>query len=413
VWVAALVLETLLPMCSLDLGAVWGRVLGELLPAAGWAGAIGVVTGPVVGHRLEGLRLPTDVEAGIALAFAGSAIYFAARLGWGLWRTEALRRRAVPVTLEGEARATWLRVCKRDSGSRLQLPEIREARGVFGPVTVGMLRPAVLLPAGFLEGVDADDLEAVLAHELAHVRRRDFAKNAAYQAISLAVAWHPAVWLTRARVAESREMVCDAMAADAVAGPERYARSLLRLAATISDGMPTTTLHAIGIFDANSFERRVMNLTMRRIEMKKVQRVGIAVACAVVTLATCATAMALRVEIGSRVSEVAAKSGSGAPENKKVGVGQLKIVSRVMPVYPAEAKANHDTLDGPVVLAVTIGKDGGVEEIHVEKSLRGDYDKSALDAVRNWRWEPYLLNGEPTEVDSTVTVTYSIPHDEK
>src|ERR1700692_1538131 len=105
---------------------------------------------------------------------------------------------------------------------------------MHGPVTVGMWRPALLGAPGVLEQMPAGDLEAVLAHECAHVLRRDFAKNLAYEAIALALAWHPAVRWTRAQVAESREMVCDAMAADAVAGRERYARSLLRVAALLA-----------------------------------------------------------------------------------------------------------------------------------------------------------------------------------
>lgn len=156
-----------------------------------------------------------------------------------------------------------------------------------------------------------------------------------------------------------------------------------------------------------------MNLTKRRIEVKRMQRFGIAAACTVMALATCATALALRVDVGPRANAVAAKGESGAPENPKVDVTTMKSVNKTAPVYPAEAKANKDTVGGPVVLAVTIGKDGSVESIHLLKSLRKDYDRSALDAVKTWRWEPYLLNGRPTEVDTTVTVTYSAPHDKK
>jgi protein TonB len=44
----------------------------------------------------------------------------------------------------------------------------------------------------------------------------------------------------------------------------------------------------------------------------------------------------------------------------------------------------------------------------VKKSLRNDYDQNAIDAVRNWRWEPYHLNGEPVEVVTTVTIVYTL-----
>ena len=130
----------------------------------------------------------------------------------------------------------------------------------------------MLVPPEFLESVSESEMEAVLAHEFAHMRRRDFAKNLMYEALSLPVAYHPLLWLTRLRLAESREMVCDRMAADALRGRERYVRSLLRLASMLSDRPPTRILHAIGIFDANTFERRVMSLTKRSGEVRGVRR---------------------------------------------------------------------------------------------------------------------------------------------
>jgi TonB family protein len=89
-------------------------------------------------------------------------------------------------------------------------------------------------------------------------------------------------------------------------------------------------------------------------------------------------------------------------------INTLVILSKKNPVYPAKAKADKDILNGPVVLLVTIDKDGSTEHIELTKSLREDYDRSAIDAVREWKFQPYLLNGQPVEVDTTVTITYSI-----
>ncbi|MGB9416344.1 MAG: hypothetical protein WCB58_08505, partial [Acidobacteriaceae bacterium] len=106
--------------------------------------------------------------------------------------------------------------------------------------------------------------------------RHDFAKNLLYGLVSLPIAWHPLVWRTRARVAESRELVCDAMAADAIAaeavgGRKHYAQSLLRLASMLSAGPRVAPLHALGILslntDARIFERRIMTLTHKRVPM--------------------------------------------------------------------------------------------------------------------------------------------------
>jgi outer membrane biosynthesis protein TonB len=49
----------------------------------------------------------------------------------------------------------------------------------------------------------------------------------------------------------------------------------------------------------------------------------------------------------------------------------------------------------------------------VLKSLRADYDESALEAVKDWTYQPYLINGEPTEVETTITVNYSTEHTDR
>jgi protein TonB len=76
------------------------------------------------------------------------------------------------------------------------------------------------------------------------------------------------------------------------------------------------------------------------------------------------------------------------------------------PKYPEEARAKK--IQGTVVLGVIIGKDGTVENIRVQKTPAESLAKSAIEAVRTWRYRPYLLNGDPIEVETTVNVTYNL-----
>jgi TonB family protein len=291
----------------------------------------------------------------------------------------------------------------------IHAPQLATSSAVSGPVTVGVRRGMLLVPLNFLESVCSDDLNAMFAHEFAHMRRYDFAKNLLYELVSLPVAYHPLLLLTRSRVAESREMVCDAMAAEAVAGKESYARSLLRLASRIASPTSARTLHAIGIFDANIFERRVMNLTRRHIEIQSARRFAIAATCVAVALVTCGTALALRMEVASPASTSAAQAESpAAPLRVKAEIMAGQKISGENPVYPPQAKA--DKVSGAVVLALTINKEGEPVNVHVKKGVRDDLDESALTAVRTWRWKPYLLNGDPTAVETRVTVNYSFGH---
>jgi len=255
------------------------------------------------------------------------------------------------------------------------------------------------------ELLTAADLHTVIAHEFAHIQRKDFLKNLLYQGLSLPVTYHPLLWLTRARIMESREMVCDQMATE-LTGLNEYAQSLLRLASLLLAGKLHTTPHTIGIFDANVFERRLMNLTEKHKEIQGVCRVAIVAACAALGLATCGTALALGMHVDG-VSAGDSSSASKAPKqitvSSKVMSGNL--LTKAVPVYPPGAKKAK--IQGTVVLSVVIGDDGNVKNIQVV-SGPNELQQASIDAVRQWTYKPYLLNGDPVEVKTTVNIIYSL-----
>jgi TonB family protein len=425
VWVIALGVEAVLPLCSFQVSRMWSQ--GLLLLFHGWRrsyanGTVRVVVRPGSAVGSARLWLPDLAVRVVIAAYVCVMVYLAARLLWGMWKAHGMMREAQTFKPAGEL-ARAVERCGGLAGHGLTGPELigldLDGRGrgagavaisarCTGPVTVGVQRRMLLLPVGFLAKVEGDDLCAAVAHEFAHIGRRDYAKNLLYEAISLAVGYHPAVWMTRARVAETREMVCDELAAEIIRGRGSYARALLRLASVLSVGGMTSTYrdlrgyHAIGIFDANILERRVMTMAKERYAIGRVQRFVMVAACGAIALGTCLSAVALRMQVQDPVGQ---EQGS---KPVHVNINDLTILSRPAPVYPAEAKAKGYTVDGEVVLAVRIGKDGAPNAIHVEKGLRGDYDQSALDAVRQWRWKPYLLNGEAVEVDTNITVVYNL-----
>jgi len=79
------------------------------------------------------------------------------------------------------------------------------------------------------------------------------------------------------------------------------------------------------------------------------------------------------------------------------------LIHRVQPDYPLPAKSAR--IQGEVVLAAIIGKDGSIQNLHVVKG-HPILVKAALDAVQQWRYRPYLLNGDPVEVETQVTVNF-------
>ena len=87
------------------------------------------------------------------------------------------------------------------------------------------------------------------------------------------------------------------------------------------------------------------------------------------------------------------------------GVSEGLLVRRVQPSYPPLARAAR--ISGGVLLQAVIGKDGTIRQLQVV-SGHPMLVQSALEAVRQWRYKPYLLNGEPVEVDTQVTVNFTL-----
>ncbi len=81
------------------------------------------------------------------------------------------------------------------------------------------------------------------------------------------------------------------------------------------------------------------------------------------------------------------------------------LIHDVAPVYPPEA--GRARIEGTVVLLAVIGRDGTVRDVQV-KSGSPLLAQAAMDAVKQWRYRPYFLNGEPVEVDSQITITFNL-----
>jgi GWxTD domain-containing protein len=104
-----------------------------------------------------------------------------------------------------------------------------ESRNVDVPVVAGFLRPAILLPLGCLTNMPADQIELVLAHELAHIRRLDYLVNLAQKAIEGLLFYHPAVWWISSVIRREREYCCDDVVLALGSEPRRYASALAGL----------------------------------------------------------------------------------------------------------------------------------------------------------------------------------------
>ena len=108
--------------------------------------------------------------------------------------------------------------------------QLRLVDGLRSPVSAGWFRPVVLVPAGLLTRMPAELIEALLAHELAHIRRHDYLVNLLQNAVEAVLFYHPVTWWLSRRIREERELIADRLAAEVACPPRRLAVALSQLA---------------------------------------------------------------------------------------------------------------------------------------------------------------------------------------
>jgi TonB family protein len=352
----------------------------------------------------------------LAAAYLLTLLFYVVRLLWRGRRTRAMVRRATMLPLEASARG-FLNDSARRFG--VAMPEVRCSSETRGPVVLGVRRPLLLVPEGFFTTGNAEeiqtasnedvrtasdlDIAAALAHECAHIRRRDFAKNLIYECVAAAVAYHPTCWLMRRRIAETRELVCDEMAAGAAGDRPEYAASLLRLARSMA--VPSQASQAIGVFDGNILEERIMRLTMDVPKVTRARRIAMVAVAACALLGGAVTATALSFDV---TAQDTATAGTAPEKIYHVGNG----VTPPALTYSVDAeftqKAKQAKYQGVSVVQCVVDTHGMPQHVHTVKKLKMGLDEKAIEAVRQYRFKPGTLDGKPVSVAITIEVNFHL-----
>jgi beta-lactamase regulating signal transducer with metallopeptidase domain len=153
-------------------------------------------------------------------------LLFALRPVWGWYMLHRLRR--VGVSAASESVTSALDRAAQQIGVRRKV-RVLQSTLVKVPMVVGYLRPVVLLPLCAVTGLSSVEVTAILAHELAHVRRNDFVVNLLQTLLETVFFYHPAVWWLSSRIRREREHCCDELAAQSVGSRAVYGRALLAL----------------------------------------------------------------------------------------------------------------------------------------------------------------------------------------
>jgi TonB family protein len=397
VWVATLLLSVLTPAFVNGHAILRPFVTAGLsVPQGASLTAIGVSDGGTLWRGTAFVLPPRLIWLLLAL-YIGSLLYFAARLLWLLAGARRLVRGSRLQSWTPATAALWQQARQAFAAADAV---VLISDNVHGVMTIGVRRPAILLSAGLIAQSNEEDLLSALGHELAHIERRDYAKNLFYEIAGILVAFHPIAWMVKAQIVETREMVCDGMVVERLVDTKPYRQALLRLAQRMISAQPMT-VHAVGIFDGNILEKRIMMMRMKGTVPGSLARAGLA-GCVTVLLATtvvAVSALARPVDTPDQVED--------AGNVYKIGgdVSAPAVKHTVEAEFPKSANLPKGQ-SAICLIGLIVDRDGMPQKVHVTRSAGKDFDTNAMQAVQQYRFNPALRHGHPVAVWITIEVNF-------
>jgi beta-lactamase regulating signal transducer with metallopeptidase domain len=262
---------------------------------------------PVSFHSLSrAVSFSPRILNALLLLYGIVLLFHVARLVWFGYQTRRVCQLAYPRPLP-PALARIVEHCARSF--LLPCVSVRCTAELSGPATLGFGRPLLLLPETFfLDAFPEDDLFSAISHELAHVLRRDFLFNLLYAIASLPMCFHPCTALILSRIAQTRELACDEIAAQMLPTAKRYANSVLHLAQSMLTGARSN--YALGLFDTNTLEERIMNILKNKDTSKKTRALRLIAICLIGAASLGLSAFSLRLNKASRSEDLALFAGT-------------------------------------------------------------------------------------------------------
>lgn len=355
---AALALMAVLPVVTAwrlygrsvapNAGPVLSQSFSQIFSAAAPAGI----------HSLQAVLLAW-LQSWALPVWSIGVVLFSARLVVGYGHALRLRRRGDP---SGEA---VLGVVRRlAKAMRVRRPiRVLMSSLTDTPSVVGWLRPVILLPAAALIGLSPLQLEAILAHEIGHIKRYDYLVNMLQMLAETLLFYHPAVWWASRQIRVERELCCDDLAVQFSGNALRYARALTRL-----EKLRLTTPGVAMASTGGPLLFRIQRLA--GIDTNKCGPARLPVVMAIALGLVC---MALN------VGWMRAQDAPGV----RVDLGAGAVIHRTPVPYPDPAQRKGIT--GTVQLEVTLDSDGNAADAHV---LSGPQElrKASLESVLNWHF---------------------------
>ncbi len=375
-WFAASI-KFLVPFSLLAaLGTGFASGLPPPFAVTEWTAGIERIAQPVP----ETSSLPSLALLIAAIWIAGSVVLLARRVVQ-YSSLAALLRSSVP----GAALMT----------ERGRLLPVRYTRAAVEPGVVGLWRPVLLLPFGIERRLSSTELEAVLAHELSHYRRRDNLTAAIHMLVEVVFWFHPLVWWVGARMVAERENACDEAVITQGHDPRTYAEGLLNVCEHhLARSMPL----AAGV-SGGDLKRRVITI-MRSHPMTDMTFFRKLLLCCFAIFALTLPILTGYLVGGGDGVALAQNTDQAQAADEEVQPPEPpeppELIVRVAPIYPQSAA--RQGLGGWVTVEFTVTETGTVTDVVVRESSNRIFEESAIAAASRFRYRPQTVNDEPVRV---------------
>jgi len=391
----AALLHTILPLCRSAIArhncALAILVLMALTPALTFLSIHG--SGTNGGFAVNGSPLSPAFAPWtnwlVVLWLAGIAgLSLRALAGWTL--VQSLTRRdtlAVPADLLQRCHALQRRLAVTGPVRFLL------SRRIDVPMVIGWLRPVILIPVSAVTGLAPQQLDALILHELAHIRRLDTAINILLVAVETVLFYHPAVWWVSRQVRSEREHCCDDFAVSACGDAGVYVEAMTSLESW--KGTSRLALAANG----GKLKQRVARLLDAPVQAP---RFSLSAVTGLALLGLVAASVA--------VAQTQMPKGNGAYPSTGKNPVVLRPIMETHQIPPYPKQSIHDREEGRVLVEVTIGTDGTVSQAAVVKpSGHQRLDAAAANFVKGyWRWQPPIRGGKPVTTNTRVSILFQL-----
>jgi beta-lactamase regulating signal transducer with metallopeptidase domain len=194
----------------------------------------------------------------ILLAWAIGCAFFMMRLSAGYLYLQNIKRTSVPVLNEWKGRIEIL-------SRKLRLTTtvvLAESARVYTPLVIGFVKPFIVLPAGLISGLNAEQVEAILMHELMHIRRNDFLLNLFQSLLEALLFFNPFVWMISSILRTEREHCCD----DAVIINGANTKAYVKALAALEESRSTSTLALSFAGNKNQLLERIKRIMEKSVK---------------------------------------------------------------------------------------------------------------------------------------------------